>query len=131
MKALPTLSASGWLTDPKEILHQAFLHLYVTSKDQSNEYYGAITSIRNILDENSYDLTTTINALETRLKRFFEAYFDKVDVNIKDITEGDGSKRNLHLDLIVYDKGEEYSLNTLLDPQNPPTTRMVIDKINA
>lgn len=130
MKKLATFSSQGWLNEPKQVLHAAFGHLYVCSKDQSNEYYGAVTSIRDIIDSNSESFERILAALENRLKTFFEAYFETVEISIKDITLGEGTRRNLQLDLIVYSDGEPYSLSTIMDPENPPVTKDIITNIN-
>lgn len=108
-EAIPTLSESGWLTDPKKMLEVTFKHMLAADYSQSTIYLKNVSSIQYIINTNDGNMGLIKTDLNTMLSRHFNNYFDEVSVkvNSKDV---DGLYQELIIDVQVWRDGIEYSL---------------------
>jgi hypothetical protein len=109
---VPSLSASGWLTEIAERA-DALMAYYVTSEySQSYIYEGRVTSLTYHIQQHGMDPMRLESRVTNDLNAYFGRYFSRVELEVRtdkpDIE--DPNRINLMIDCIVYDGEYKYSL---------------------
>lgn len=130
--SLPVLGPEGFITKPSDMLRQAFQVIFVSDYSQSNIFFGNVTSVQYVLSLFPNDMEKTISLLETGIQKYLLRFFSNVEVNITDVTIGDGAKRTLSVDIVVTDAtGTKHSLGATIRDSNNPQSSLVIDALSG
>ena len=89
MKAIATLSKSGFITSPHRIANQLFYYAFYSEEAQSLYFKSSILSIQAIFYRNGEDLEDLITELEKKLTEAYSRYFDSVDVDVTSVDSED------------------------------------------
>ena len=109
---IPSLSASGWLTEIAERA-DALMAYYVTSEySQSYIYEGRITSLTYHIQQHGNDPLRLESRVTGDLQAYFGRYFDRVELEVRtDLPDPEDPNRiNLRIDCIVYQGEYRYSI---------------------
>lgn len=88
-KPVPTLSAAGWVSDPREAADKLFSYFVATDGNQSDLYRGKLVSFSEVLAKYGMDNELLRTHTTTAIDALFTRHFDDVDVTIT-IEEEDG-----------------------------------------
>lgn len=127
MKKVPSLTATGWLTENKERADH-LLAYYITSEySQTQHYPGKITSLPYHVQQFGSNPTRLRDRVESDLAQYFSRYFDSVDIRVNTTlpNEDDPERINLQIDVIVVDQGKRYSLGRLISIQNSKVSEII------
>jgi hypothetical protein len=109
---VPSLSASGWLTEIAERA-DALMAYYVTSEySQSYIFEKRVTSLPYHVQQYGNDPMLLENRVHNDLQAYFLRYFEKIDLTVRTDSPDplDPNRINLIIDCIIYDNGYRYSL---------------------
>ena len=111
----PTLSEEAWADTPGKIADVMMSHFLTSDYSQSYVFAGYVSSFPHILATNHGNVPSTVTATRTVLEAFFSHYFDKVNVEVVDITKDDDSRARLRIAVdFTHSDGKTYSLGGLL-----------------
>ena len=79
---VPSLSASGWVTEVGEKADKLFAYFFLSEYLQSNSYKGSVASLPHLIKKYGHDELQLVSMIRETLSRLFEAYFDKVEVDV-------------------------------------------------
>lgn len=114
---LPTLTASGWLTDSNKILERLFLYFIGTAYSQSYIYHGSVSSLPWLYYRYGNDLEELATQVKLTLETYLSSYFDtaEVDVYTLENKERPGTYE-LHMSALVVDSdGNSHQLSKAVD----------------
>lgn len=117
---LPTLTASGWVSNIAEKADSAMAYYFTSDFSQSNIWAGQITSLPYEVQLNNSNPQELRLAIEADMKTYLGRYFDTVTCNVStDLPAADDPTRiNVTLDVIVTEGGINYSLGRLIQTVN-------------
>lgn len=128
-KSIPTLSADGYVTDPKKIMSYLFAHLHEVRLDDSNIYRGNINSIASIIADVGNDPDAFVSRLRSELNTAFSRFFDEVSIDI-DVVDREETRFSVKIDLSATLEGKSYSLGQLLSIDPTTAASRLIEEIN-
>ena len=116
-KVLPTLTVDGFVHSVPQTCDYLLAYFFLSQYSQSNLYYGKISSLAYIIQENGHDEQTMLLRIQSTLTTLFNRYFDSVEVsaNIKR-NEDNEAQYEIVTELIVrrgdisYNVGRQVSL---------------------
>lgn len=107
--AVPTLSASGFVTNIGPKADNVVAYFLTSEYSQSDIYYKNITSLNWLVAMYGNVPNEMTSQTRTALERYLARYFEGVQVNVT--TEGaDAGRYSLVLDITVTENGKSYSL---------------------
>jgi len=120
-KSLMKLDGSNFITDPEDIARNLFMYTLYSYRTQSNHF--SVTSLPSMLQLAGDDSNELISLMTDQYTILYTAYFDKVNVQVTDITEEGTNKGTLYFecnftkDSTVYDLGYTLSVkdNKVMD----------------
>lgn len=129
---VPTLSASGWLTEISEKADSLMAYYLLSEYSQSYLYYKHILSLPYHIRMYGNKPNQLKNIVESELTEYFKRYFKDVELTaIVDIPDvNDPNRINLMIDCMFYDNGEKYSLGREVNIENSKIKK-VFDKNNG
>ena len=109
---VPSLTASGWLSEIGERADLLLAYYLTSEKSQSYVYYGSVTSLTYHVQRYGYDSSKLEQEVSRSLTDYFSRYFEDVDLDVTtQIPNSDDPERlNLRIDVLVSEKGERYRL---------------------
>lgn len=119
-KKVPSLSASGWLSEISEKA-DALMAYYITSEySQSYVYAGAITSLIYHIQSSGRNMSALENAVTNGLGSYLRRYFETVDISVSTNRPdpNDPNRINLSVDCTIMDNGYKYSLGREIRTEN-------------
>ncbi len=127
---LPTLSTTGWLKNPKQILSTMLVNALLANYSQSNIYRGNIVSLPYLAATYQNNPSIMVTETEAVLKQYYERMFSVVTVEASFQTHStDDSKYDLYINISVIDNGNSYSLATVASVDNGVI--QVLKELNA
>ncbi len=81
--AVPTLSITGWITDPRSMLAQLLADMIVSEKSQSQWYYGEVVSLPAIVQEYGNRPDDFVTALRFNLEKLISTHFASADIDVR------------------------------------------------
>lgn len=128
-KCIPSLSSSGYVTEPKQKLALMFSHAFRIRHNDSNLHRDYIVSIQKVIAEHQKQPDLLVSALTQELTAYFERVFERAQVTItrEDI---DQSIYHLTLDAVVWENGVQHSLGRVLSVDPSTTAMQLIEDIN-
>lgn len=117
---VPSLSATGWLTEISERA-DALMAYYITSEwSQSFIYSGLITSLPYHIQQHGQDPNKLQSKVEHDLSNYLERYFDSVELSVRtDIPDDQNPNQiNLRIEAVVVSEGVRYSLGREIKTEN-------------
>lgn len=117
--AIPTLSSSGWVSDPINVLNKIYDYFLTTETNQSNLFKSELTSLQSLVASYSDDPGLLASKTKDSLRYLFGAYFEQVNVETS-ITaiktkNGEEGRYNLNMNVTVMEKGKTYSLGRAIE----------------
>lgn len=116
----PSLSDQGWLKSNREIADYALSHFFESDYSQSQLYFGRVTSLAYIIQENNGDLNTAASEIETKLTVYLKSMLPGAFVSCAPSTKNTTTTESA-LDLYVSfndDNGKKITLANLLEVKN-------------
>lgn len=108
---VPTLSATGWLTEISERADQLMANYFTSEFSQSHIYAGSITSLPYHIQEYGNDPALLESKVTDSLQLYLNRYFDKVELTVDaSLSEENESRINLTISATIYDDDYKYSL---------------------
>lgn len=129
--AVPTLSASGWITGTQEKADFLLSHFYESDKFQSYLYGGNVSNLQYVIEQYGHDVTLLTQHLRSTLQVYLQRYYDSVNIDLTSVESQDSSqagKIQLRLYCSVTENGKEYSFGRLIEAIDSKLER--ITKIN-
>ena len=116
-KVLPTLTVDGFVHSVPQTCDYLLAYFFLIQYSQSNLYYGKISSLAYIIQENGHDEQTMLLRIQSTLTTLFNRYFDSVEVSAN-ITRDEDNEAQYEIvtELIVrrgdisYNVGRQVSL---------------------
>ena len=116
-KVLPTLTVDGFVHSVPQTCDYLLAYFFLSQYSQSNLYYGKISSLAYIIQENGHDEQTMLLRIQSTLTTLFNRYFDSVEVSAN-ITRAEDNEAQYEIvtELIVrrgdisYNVGRQVSL---------------------
>ena len=116
-KVLPTLTVDGFVHSVPQTCDYLLAYFFLSQYSQSNLYYGKISSLAYIIQENGHDEQTMLLRIQSTLTTLFNRYFDSVEVSAN-ITRDEDNEAQYEIvtELIVrrgdisYNVGRQVSL---------------------
>ena len=116
-KVLPTLTVDGFVHSVPQTCDYLLAYFFLSQYSQSNLYYGKISSLAYIIQENGHDEQTMLLRIQSTLTTLFNLYFDSVEVSAN-ITRDEDNEAQYEIvtELIVrrgdisYNVGRQVSL---------------------
>lgn len=109
---LPTLSASGWVSNIPEKLDRLIGYFIMSDHSQSHLFAGSIASLPHLIQNNAEDDSALIRETSSVLTALLGSYFDSAEVNV-DLThptDEDPNRQNLRIDATVTQDGVRHSV---------------------
>lgn len=132
VKKVPSLSASGWLSEISERA-DALMAYYISSEhSQSYIYSGQITSLIYHIQQNGDNLSRLESRVEQDLGIYLKRYFEEVEISVStDLPDANDPNRiNLTIDCIIVDNGYRYSLGREIKAENNRVVK-TFDTVNG
>lgn len=129
--AVPTLSASGWITGTQEKADYLLSHFYESDKFQSYLYGDNVSNLQYVIEQYGHDVTLLTQRLRSVLQVYLQRYYDSVNIDLTSIESQDATqvgKIQLRLYCSVTEGGKEYSFGRLIEAIDSKLER--ITKIN-
>lgn len=80
--AVPTLSITGWITDPRTMLSQLLADMIVSEKSQTQWYYGEVVSLPAIVQQYGNKPDDFVTALKFNLEKLVSAHFATAEIEV-------------------------------------------------
>ena len=117
IKTVPSLSTSGWITDPKMMLSTILSYVLTSENSQSVIYADKITSLAYIVAKFQNDQNEMAAQTERYLNAIYQKYFPTTTVAISYDTPVNG-KYNLFISVDVTSNGIPYDLAVVASVNN-------------
>ncbi len=117
---VPSLSASGWLTEISERA-DALMSFYITSEhSQSYIYNGRITSLTYHIQQHGQEPSRLEDRVQVELGEYLRRYFEEVEIEVTTSLPdpNDPHRINLTINVVVMDNGYRYSLGREIRAEN-------------
>lgn len=111
----PSIDLDGWVAEVGQKLDRLMADFYCAEYSQDYVFYGSISSLPYIIQQNSGDMSQTAIKIRSTLEQYLMKYFENVYVECSEvISDTDGIEGILNLYLEVSDNGETIKLRNLL-----------------
>ena len=91
-KALPTMSASGWVQEPYEKLDYLMCHFFEADAGMSYLNPTRTYNLQDIFGQASTDPAAFVSRLEEALTAYLKAYYQEAEVNVVDSSQEKGEQ---------------------------------------
>jgi len=116
---LPTLSTSGWLKTPKQIMSKMLVDCLLANYSQSSIFRGNITSIPYLAATYQKNPDLMVAETDIALKKYFERVFSVVTIEVTHELKNDNvSTYDLYVTVSIVEKGQSHSLATVASVDN-------------
>lgn len=116
--AIPTLSSSGWVSDPMNVLSKLYDYFLTTETNQSYFFKDDLISLQYLLATYGDDPSLLSSKTKDNLRLLLKRYFSSINVETS-ITlpppENDDGKYDLTINVTVMQNGKTYSLGRSLE----------------
>lgn len=123
----PSLSEDGWVMTGEQQADYLFSHFFVADYSQTQLYLGHVASFPWIIQQGNGDGTLTAQLTQSVLKKYFERYYDNVEVEVtqKSVVEP-ASKLEITIYVSFIDRnGKEINLARLAEIIDLKLTRII------
>ena len=100
-KVVPTLSSSGFISNPPEMADRLLSYFFLSEASQSELYYGNITSLPDLIQKHNSETFVLEQAAKDQLTRYFSRYFDNVEVQATTQIPRPGDENRTNLTVFV------------------------------
>ncbi len=129
---VPSLSASGWVTEIAEKADKLFANFFVSDYSQSNFYRGTITSLPYMVRQWGNDRHKLGPEMEDALHRYLSRYFEEVQVTVNITTDNNATdpenSLSIEVDALVSEGGKRHSIGHLISTMESKVVNIM--KIN-
>lgn len=116
---LPSLSSSGFISDPAVKLDKLLSYFFVADFSQSNQHKGRVASLPYLVKNYGDQPNILVDRIQTTVENMLGAYFESVQVLV---TEEDPltvkPEYNVRLEGSVTHNGKKYDIARLLNVSN-------------
>lgn len=84
-RLIPSLSTDSWVSSTLLKADYLFSHFFLSDYSQSYIYYGNVSSLAYILQQNKDNMQRTISVLTDSLTAYFSKYFNNVIVQVTEL----------------------------------------------
>lgn len=130
IKTLPSLSNSGWITDPKMMLSTILSYILTSEKSQSVIYADKVTSLAYIVAKFQNDQNEMAAQTESYLNSIYQKYFPIANVTVTYDTAVNG-KYNLFISVDVTTNGNSYDLAVVVTVNENGVLSNIINVLNS
>lgn len=95
MKAIPTLTAKGFVTSMVDMMSLAMNYFFVSRYSQSTLYRGSVASLPYIIQQGSGDEIAIRSVMEEELNKYLRRIFDAASVSVTTTDTGTGISVNI------------------------------------
>lgn len=116
MAKVPSLSATGWVSDVADRVDLLMAHYFVSEEAQSSSHAGNVSSLAYRISQYDNDPNRLAMDLQSDTTKYLGAYFESVDVNIAhDIPNPlEPNKLNITITIFVTSGENKFSVGKLL-----------------
>ncbi len=113
--SLATLSTLGFVKDAITKFEFLISHFFLSDYNQTYLYYGNVTSLPRIIEENGNNIDGTIYDIKEKLTKYLNRYYDssQIEVYLSDPASLSGSV-SITISAIVIDNGTRKSFTRML-----------------
>lgn len=126
----PSLTSTGWITDPLQRADLILYDFFVANYSQSIIFRGQIKSLPYYIHRNR-DMSVLRDVLQTAITTLLNSYYDSAEISIKisPIKNALGIVDNeftmdIQLSAIVIQDGKRYSLGKLINVENSSVSKI-------
>lgn len=128
--AYPSLTSTGWITDPAQRADLLLYDFFVANYSQSIIFRGKIKSLSYFIQRNT-DLFVLRDVLQQAISTLLNSYYDSAEVSIKiiPVTDDNGNvskefTMDIQLSAVVIQDGKRYSLGKLINVVNASVSKI-------
>ena len=121
------LSEDGWCIDSLKVADMLLSYFFVSEHSQSYLYYGLISSLPYIIQNNNGNMDSTIMDTQNTLYNLFNRFFTSVTVvvnSVPNVAEPSMGQIAIFMEFTDTD-GVVFNLNKLLQMQNLKITKII------
>lgn len=126
----PSLTSTGWITDPLQRADLILYDFFVANYSQSIIFRGQIKSLPYYIQRNR-DVSVLRDVLQTAITTLLNSYYDSAEISIKispvknalGIVENEFTM-DIQLSAIVIQDGKRYSLGKLINVENSSVNKI-------
>lgn len=124
---VPSLSAKGWLADPKAKADRLMAYYMTSNYSQTNLFRGEIVSLPKQIQQYGKSATDLRDYIQSDVERLFGAYFDSVscEVTTDRPDPEDEGRLNITVSAFLTQDGQTYSLGRLIEVNNNIVNRIM------
>jgi len=125
LKALPTLTIHGFITDESLLMSKLYEYFLTTQHSQSLLYNYYINSYDKIIKDSPTVSKDVVNGLEEALYKLYDEYFTNIEptVRLEEKDDNDKSVYKLYIEIdCIGASGEKLSLSKVLTTTNGSIT---------
>lgn len=114
MKAVPTLTTDGFISDPSIMLIKIYEYFLSSDYSQSVIFYGNISSLPYLIREAGSDFDELKILVKDTLNKMCSRYWTNSNVDVTFTSTPISSTKhsnNINIDIIIIDNGRTYTLN--------------------
>lgn len=127
----PSLTATGWITDPVKRADVLLYDFFVANYSQSIIFRGQIKSLAYYIQRNT-DMFVLRDTLQTAITSLLNSYYDGAEVSVKitpvknalGVVDND-SNMDIQISAIVIQDGKRYSLGKLISVENASVKKVI------
>lgn len=128
--AYPSLTTTGWITDPAQRADVLLYDFFVANYSQSIIFRGKIKSLSYFLQRHQ-DIFVLRDVLQQALSSLLNSYYDSAEVSIKVVPVADDAgnvanefSMDIQISAIVIQDGKRYSLGKLVNVTNAKVSKI-------
>jgi len=110
----PSIDLDGWVAEVGKKLDSLLSDFYCAEYSQDYVFYGSISSLPWIIQQNNGQMTETADKIRSSLQQYLMKYFENVYVECSEVPSDNEVQGILNLYLEVSDNGETMKLRNLL-----------------
>lgn len=115
---VPVLGPEGWVSSGQKKLDQIMAHLYASDASQSYFFQNQVSSMAKVIKEHQGRLENARNEIQQMLTRYFNNYFNNVEVIVYIHSTSDFHKGELVLAAEMEDDdGQVFQLHEVMSHQ--------------
>lgn len=128
---LPTLSSSGYVSDPATKLERLVAYFFIADYSQSNQHFGKVASLPYLIKAHGERPDVLVDRIQGTLELMLSSYFESsyVNVSLQDPLSVD-PEYDIVLEGNVTHAGVKYDISRLLTISNNTLSKVSELKIN-
>ena len=127
---VPSMSTSGWISDPSSKLDRLLSYYFISRADQDALNVKTVYSINYLLAKNSYNPIQACEEIQINLKQYLQPYFQSVTVTATSDAESISGSQAVIFILVQFVDSGYTSANSYAFDVKSSTFGKVADAIN-